>query len=485
MFGSKVLAGVGKHPPSEAEVLLAPGTSAMTLLHSLLREAADAFPQAFTAAGLAPEAAAFRRGYPGQMPHFEAARVASPQRHEIARHICTGLQKQIMWGRADQHQPLAEALRQPVAPLTLENHSFSGQPGWQPVVVYRGQRWPAEHLGDLGAQLVQRGMISGQAGEALAWVCNQPLATGSLDLRGRRIAVLGGGAEMAPTRFWLEAGAEVLWLDTVPPPREWRQAEGMAGRLYWPQGNADLLTQPREILATLLEFAGDTGLDLGLYAYAPGQARELRLTAVMNALVDALPPELVRSVTLLVSPTTPTALAPGDLAAAEARRRARPAWEAALAGVGLLGRGGGSVRLETSAATRTVVAIQGASYQAAQYLCKVLMAECWTTGSQPLRVSANTAAITRTRSLSHPVFAAAFLGAGAFGVESMAPRQSRRLNGLLAIRDWLHPELPEPGAVRVHGGIHTLPYALEPALRVAAAFGFARSPRLLRGLLRG
>jgi hypothetical protein len=65
----------------------------------------------------------------------------------------------------------------------------------------------------------------------------------------------------------------------------------------------------------------------------------------------------------------------------------------------------------------------------------------------------------------------------------MTPRFSRRLNGLLALRDWLHPDMPVPGRIRVHGGIHTLPYPLDPALRVAAAMGFIRSPRLLRGLL--
>ncbi|MEM7217946.1 MAG: hypothetical protein AAF515_06240 [Pseudomonadota bacterium] len=133
-------------------------------------------------------------------------------------------------------------------------------------------------------------------------------------------------------------------------------------------------------------------------------------------------------------------------------------------------------------ATRTVVPIQGLSYQAAQYLGKVLAAERW--AGQGLRVSANTAAITRTRSLDHPVFAAAFGGAAAFGVETLTPRQSRRLNGLLAVADWLAEEAPRPGDVRVHGALHGLPYPLEKALRVAAAIGFARSPRLLAGLLR-
>jgi hypothetical protein len=144
---------------------------------------------------------------------------------------------------------------------------------------------------------------------------------------------------------------------------------------------------------------------------------------------------------------------------------------------------------DDSAVTRTVVSIQGASYQAAQYLGKVMQAECWanfgqvgSTNPQPIRVSANTAAITRTRSLDHPVFAAAFGGAAAFGVETLVPRQSRRINGLLAVRDWLQPTIPVPGLIRVHGGIHTLPYPLGSALRVAAAIGFARSPKLLRGL---
>jgi hypothetical protein len=161
-----------------------------------------------------------------------------------------------------------------------------------------------------------------------------------------------------------------------------------------------------------------------------------------------------------------------------------------LSRLGLFGRGGGCAESGTGSATRTVVAIQGGSYQAAQYLGKVMVAECWASqlqeaGGPSVRVSANTAAITRTRSLNHPVFAAAFGGAAAFGVETFAPRLSRRLNGLLAAQDWLNPRMPVPGAVRVHGGIHTLPYPLDPPLRVAAAIGFARSPRLLRGLIGG
>jgi hypothetical protein len=99
------------------------------------------------------------------------------------------------------------------------------------------------------------------------------------------------------------------------------------------------LTRPAEVAATLLEYAQDGSLDLGLYAYAPGGGREWRLTCAMNAIVAALPASAIRSVTTLVSPTSPTALTPQDVAIMKRRRTARPAWQAlalrVAAGIGL------------------------------------------------------------------------------------------------------------------------------------------------------
>lgn len=475
----------------EGHVHLADQRAASAVLHQVLADAIAGFPAAFSDVELPPEAGVFRNSYAELLPRFEAARAASPSRVDIARRAVNTMQDQLVWQDEQGSRPLRQALLDRAAPLPLRVHEFAGEPGWQPSLLYRGQRWNADHLAEFGATLVSRGMATPSAGDALAWVSGHLLSGGAVRLKGRKIAVLGGGAEMAPTRFWLEAGADVLWLDVVAPPENWLEDPALAGRLYWAADNVDLLARPQEILATLTAFADGDPIDLGLYAYAPGQARELLLAGTMNALVDALPNELLASVTLLVSPTTATVLGPEDLALTEIRLAQRPVWEAALSHLGLLGRGSGSVRKGACAASRSIVAIQGASYQAAQYLGKVLVAECWADsgGSQSdsstaLRVSANTAAITRTRSLNHPVFSAAFGGAAAFGVETMAPRLSRRLNGLLALRDWLHPELPTPGNVRVHGGIHTLPYPLDPALRVAAAFGFARSPQLLRGLVK-
>ncbi len=477
-------------PHATGQVALAGEHSALTILHTLLAEAIASFPDAFREADFPQSIGAFRKSYADVLPRLEAARLASAERASIARHIVDASASHILWQDSGGAKPLCDALREPADALALNEHQFAGAGGWQPSFTYRGTRYEAGQLARLGELLVERGVITARAGEALTWLVDKAFDDGALRLSGRKVVMLGAGAEMAPTRFWLEAGADVLWLDTRPPPAEWSEAQGLAGRLFWPGENADLLSQPREILATLVKFANGSPLDLGLYAYAPGQAREMRLTAAMNAIVDALPADLVASVTMLVSPTTPTELTSEDLEAIAARRAGRPFWEAACDALGLVGRGGGFVSSGDASATRTVVTIQGGSYQAAQYLGKILVAERWarfgqagSDGAQPLRVSANTAAITRTRSLDHPVFAAAFGGAEAMRVETMTPRQSRRLNGLLAVRDWLHPDLPVPGDIRVHGGIHTLPYPLGSALRVAAAIGFARSPRLLRGFI--
>ena len=473
------------------EILLAKNLSALAILHEVVCDAVTAFPDVLDAAGVPSALEVFRKSYADVLPRFEAQRLASPQASAIAVHMVRSLRDYIIWDDGEDARPLHDVLGQPVAPLPLSKLNFSGEPGWQPNFVYQGERWQGAQLAQLGKLLASRNIISAAAASALTWLAEEALGDGKLDLSGRKIAVLGGGAEMAPTRLWLEAGADVLWLDTKPPPEDWQTQPALSGRVFWVTDNVDLLTEPQAVLATLLEFADGSPLDLGLYAYAPGKAREIRLTACMNALVDALPAERVASVTMLVSPTTPTALSVQDLAATQARVASRPTWEALLARAGLLGSGGGSVVVGEAAATRTVVNIQGASYQAAQYLGKVLMAQSWSTygqlsaaDPQPLRVSANTAAITRTRSLDHPVFAAAFGGAAALGVETMTPRQSRCLNGLLAVHDWLNPDAPCVGQVRVHGGLHTLPYPLGQALRVAAAIGFARSPRLLKGLFR-
>lgn len=479
-------------PLQPGNVGLVKDRSASEILHTALHEGVRATGLAAAELGLPVEPAEFRKTYAEVLPHFEAARLSHHNRHLIANHIVAALQNQIVWQEAGSKVPIAAALEVQAEPLPVEMHSRGKAGVWQPRLHYGGKEWSGATLDVLGRLLVEREVISAAAGEALVYVKNHMLDRGSLSLRGRRIAMLGAGAEMAPTRHWLEAGADVLWLDAAEPPESLRTASGVSGRLFVPERPANLLSRPAEVLATLKAWSNGEPLDLGLYAYAPGQAREMRLTGVMNALVDVMPRELIRTVTLLVSPTTPTALTAEEVSAMQIRLRTRPVWQKLLAFSGVLSRAQGCAQRGDVAVSSTVVDIQGASYQAAQYVGKVLTAECWYRRSleanparEGFRVSANSAAVTRTRSLEHPVFAAAFIGTSAFAVETLEPEQSRALNGLLAVHDWLHPDVPVPGKIRVHGGAHVLPYPLKSALMVAAAIGFARSPRLLAGLLKG
>jgi hypothetical protein len=222
----------------------------------------------------------------------------------------------------------------------------------------------------------------------------------------------------------------------------------------------------------------------------------------MNAIVRSLPQGAVESVSLFVSPTSPATVQQEDREAAQRRLAEAPFWQKLLRGAGLL-PDGHAVK-DDAAVARAIVPIQGAGYQAAQYLAKILPAEVWgtlgndlNTDGTALRVSANSAAITQTRSLSTPIFEAGFVGAPAFGVHTFAPETTRWLNGLLALHDLLNEHAPanEAGlseaerarrlhAEQIHGGIFALPYALEPAITAAAVIGFGRRPGLLVDLVR-
>lgn len=76
---------------SAGEISLADGQSALAVLDGLLRAAADAHPQTFGGIGLPETLDALRKAYPDVLPRFEAARLADPQRHDIAREMVRGM----------------------------------------------------------------------------------------------------------------------------------------------------------------------------------------------------------------------------------------------------------------------------------------------------------------------------------------------------------------------------------------------------------
>ena len=490
----------------QGEVLIRDGQSASSLFWNLLKCATDAFPEAFLAFRLPDDAVAFKRDYPALLTQFERCRIASLRSTEIATFLARESLNQLMFRSTQGDVTLMQHLASSNQTLTLQASEPQAFSPWHPSIPFAGTLWAASDIVSLAALLKSQHWLSEEAAQTLSLI-GQGITAEGIDLRGHRIAILGASAEMAPTAYFLQAGADILWVDQRPPPLAWQKG-AFPGRLHWAATPTDLLTHPEAALAAVKAFAEEGAVHLGLFAYAPGAMREFKLTGVMNAIVDAMPPNALASVGMLVSPTTPTRLGASDQAASDAWWTSRPWWMTALRALGLL-KPQSSLQ-GPHPVSDSVVTIQGASYQAAQYLGKTLMAETWEaervarlqaqppSGGTPstseakeavsltegtgFRVSANTAPITQTRSLAHPVFAAAFQGARTLGVETFLPEFSQQVGGLLWMHDWMRSESNSAIRQRVHGGIHPMPYQLQSALYVAAAIGFARRPLLLKGL---
>ena len=480
-------------------VQLPEGQSGSALLHQILVGATERHPDVFGGPELVGDARRFRSGFAESLVRFEARRAASPRRTAIALEMLRETQEALRFVGEAGEEVLAEHLARPASPLPLEELRLVGAGRLTPRVEHEGRSHVGRHLSDLADELLERAYATRAACDALRWLAGT-FGEDQIDLSGRRFAILGAAAELSPVPLLLEAGADVLWLDVAPPPEGLVKDSQLSGRLFVPRDGADILEQPAAIAATIAAFAGSAPVHLGLYAYAPGQSQEWRLAAAMNAIVRSLPAGTAGSVSLFVSPTSPAVVRAEDQEAAARQLAAAPLWQRALRAAGRLPDG--HLRHDGTVVSRAIVPLQGASYQAAQYLAKLLATEVWAVhgsdlggGGSPLRVSANTAAITRTRSLSTPIFQAGFLGASSFGVATLAPETTRWLNGLLVLHDLLAEDRGvglDPAerarrlhAQQVHGGIYALPYALDPTITVAALIGLVRRPGLLAALLRG
>jgi len=400
----------------------------------------------------APKPQQFRNQYAEWLPRFEAARLKHPARAAIA--TCGA--ELFVDALSLRGVSVREACAQTGHGVSLDcQHGTGDRDGLLGATV-------GNALGN-AQEMWERGQCSGGVLNAVRWLSdNLP----SLDLSDQRFVILGAGAELAPTKLLLEAGAQVLWLDVRTPRLD---PNGYAGRLWFPPSGTDLLAEPGRVRAIIEGFARSP-VHLGLFAYAPGRLREWGLCATMNALTATLA-ERLASVTVLLSPASPSLVAP--------MRTQAPTWTQRL-----LPKGSGG-RIEN--VSRSVVPAQGVSYQAAQYLGKRLTSEAWAHDPRlTARISCNVAGISRTRSIDHPVFAAAFAGAHHLGVRIFDSDFTARSNGLLMLHDLFGPErgANDLYTQQVHGGTFGLPVPLERAITVAAALGLGRNPHLLGRLLR-
>ncbi|MEL6543812.1 MAG: hypothetical protein AAFQ82_04245, partial [Myxococcota bacterium] len=247
----------------------------------------------------------------------------------------------------------------------------------------------------------------------------------------------------------------------------------LGGELYHANGRSDLLLHPDQVASTIHGFASDAPAHIGLFAYGPGQGREWRLGAAMNAALRALPRERVRSVGLLISPTTPLLLEADDAQLVQERLENLKGWRRMFSASKVLAKS--RARADLPRVCDSIVPLQGVSYQAAQWLEKTIAMEAIRMDNPDLPISANVAPVTETTSMNHPVFQAAFRGAPTFEVESFMPEVTRTLSTLLYVEDVLGEA---PNAPRhLHGGVLPMPFSLESALKVAAGIGVLRRKR--------
>ncbi len=465
---------------TERGVQLPSDTTASALLHDLLRKACDHFDD-LSHVQMPASSKGFRKVFAEVVPAFEAARVASKDRSAIARRIALEAASALVYRDEDGNdQKLADYLGgDPARPLPLSVQSGTSTEPFSLEIPCDGEVFRGSALARLVDRLEAENGVTSGAARALRWA-----SEADLDLQGRKIVLLGAGAELAPTPLLLAAGADVLWIDIADPEID---PATHRGTLRHVEGGADLLTQPKEILATIKDFAGDEKISIGMFAYAAGKGREWRLEAAMNAIANALPRGTVEAVGLYISPTSAASVQSSDAEAGERRKSGAPVWQKVLSKTGALGpafaeRGGRSV-------SRAIVPIQGASYQAAQYIAKALAAEAFATSRRIGKVSANVAGITNTRSMSLPVFQAGFVGAKLFGIRIFDTDTTRWLAGLLLMHDWLNRDTAseDPQVLferQIHGGVYTTGYQLIDVIKYAAIYGFARKPSLIAAMAR-
>lgn len=481
-------------------VTLTDGMTASSLFYDVLDRARRAHPEPFEGLRWPTDAKAFKRDYAATLLAFERRRTASPERAAIARTIVEATDASMVFAGDAGPTPLAEHLATAGEPLPTETVELPERAGLVPELTFRGTHHRGAQVAALADDWLDRRWMTESAHRGVRWTLEQATrsASGQADLVGHKCVSLGAGAELSPTRAMLRAGADVLFVDARDPADELMRDPRVSGTLTWVPGGADLLTQPRAIAATIEAFADGDPVHVGMYAYAGGAAKEWRLTASMNAIVRALPPGLVRSIVLLVSPTTPGTVSPLDAEAAD-ERRARLARKPLGLGRSQAARGqSGGLPHRIS---HSIVSLQGASYQAAQYIGKMMATESFAafgvdgrSDGRGVTISAPVAPITKTASLSHPLFDAGFEGAELFDILVSEPQATRVMCALLAFHDLLNPDAPSRAAPssmsaservaaivgeQIHGGVYAQPHALEREIAVAAVAGLVRRPSLL------
>jgi hypothetical protein len=419
----------------------------------------------------------------------------------VARDGLDAVHREMVFARDGVELPLGDALRTLPATCELATEEVRGQ-GVHPgrlEVPYAGELLVGDALRRRLDDWVRRGVVEPSFADAVGRVVEHPEWLDAADLT---VALVGAAAEMGPLASLAAWGATVAAVD-IRSPRVWDRvlAAGRAGtgRLLVPVDasgvrGADLMVDLPEVAAWLR--AAGNGLVVGNYAYADG-ADFVRVAAAADALVaDLVRTQDAAAIAYLATPTDVFAV-PMPIVEA-ARRDGLGGRRGRFVGGPLRTITGGRAfapnyeRLVTAEDGRSwgladsLVAQQGPNYALAKRLQR------WraVVAREHVVTSANVAPATRTRSVvKNRVLAAAYRGAGAFGVEVFEPATSSALMAALLVHDLRNPraaaqpttELDSPLDLFVdgaaHGGLWRLPYAPRSVLPLAAVEGLLRPGR--------
>lgn len=448
----------------------------------------------------------WRKGYMAPVRELVESGLVKPGGTvRMCRDGLDSLHRQFTFTRDGQSSDLAQAFATNTAPqfATAEVVGLGGAVT-ELVIPYHGRNLSGADLRHQLDVWVADGIVEPSFAVALETVMAHPQW---LDLTGTDFVLLGAGAEMGPLASLLDWGATV-WAVDLPRPDLWRRiittAQQRAGRLRVPvpadgpdstqlEGSAlaavagaDLLTQAPEVRTWLQGITGP--FTLGNYVYADGP-----LHVRVSLAIDAIGMDLVASGhdVMLAWLATPT-----DVFAApiEAVQESRRRWRAA--GIWRYGRwplrlvGQFEKNYPDTVFTPTgveygisdcLVGQQGPNYILAKRLqrWRAMVAR-----EDGVRVSLNVAPSTRTRSVvKNRALAAAYAGAGRFGLEIFEPATSNAIMAALLVHDLRNPQSSANPAVPIahpmqlfvdsacHGGLWRSEYAARSVLGFAAVAG--------------
>jgi len=449
----------------------------------------------------------WRRDYVRLLSDIEAVSAKSAKNALlVAGDGLDALHRHLVFRRDADEVPLQQALRTWQGAESFRTHTVHGEAEHERrlAIPHRGRELEGDALARQLEEWVARGIVEQSFADAIKSVDEHPEW---LDARDLTVVLIGAAAEMGPLAALSRWGATVVAVD-VPSPRVWERiiaaARAGSGTLHLPvpvdgdigddvttTAGADLLTQLPEIRTWLETF--DRPLVVGSYAYADGAAF-VRVAAAADALLTDLASTRVdTALTYLASPTDVFAVPEAIVAAA--RERGLDGRRGRIVGTPLRLVTGGRMftpnyrtTVDTEDGARfgladSVVPQQGPNYALAKRLqrWRAVLAR------ESVISSANVAPATRTRSvMKNRVLAAAYNGAGSFGVEVFDVETSSTLMAALLLHDLRNPassahpttELSHPLGLLVdgaaHGGLWRLPFEPRSVLPLAAIEGLVR-----------